>query len=835
MRLKLTLFMLALLISLFMCSSTTALEHRLPQHIQLQHQSIHLHVDPDKATFSGTTTLNIMLTKPTHVVAYHGKGLTIDHVSLIHQGKETPLSISAPDHYEIIKHDLPTEISGIAKLKIAYRAQISEHVEGLYRVQNDQGQIYLLSQFQSMEARRVFPTFDEPDKKATFAFKITTPKSYTVLHNTLPSAIELKGKLKTTQFAKTPKMNTDILALALGQFAEYDVAKSRLNTKVFSPKKSQVKVPAYFKEVVDGSLTFIEDYLNSPFPFERLDFVVGNFGSVAAMENLGLVALNENQVPTPDATPRAHCQFKKLIAHEIAHSWFGNDITMAWYDDYWLNESFTEFIAAKVVQTLYPETASCTYVPQAKAFNDDNQHATPLIFDVKTREDTVAYGQLYYTKGRAILDMLEQAYGTETLQQRLQLYVKKFTGKNVSTRQFLALLPDTKLQNMIASFTQNTGYPLITMTKKDGHYMLAQNDILNRNDMLWTIPVSLKLWDGKQVSTQKLILEDAELKITLPANVHSIFLNTGGAGYFRYVDNTGLNEFPFDKLSPPEQASYRDNQQSLAISGHIEYLAYIDSVVRELNQIALDSEQANTLINELHYVFIDHIQLGHQQPFARYLSTQITHQPDWAALLKKPYGGDVLQFFGLYLKAPDAIKAAIEYYNRPNSHQHPHFDKMIAVLASSTTNTQYKQFVTQFKQMPSQVKDSMLPALGYVDNAEKVKLYYDLLIDDATKGMVIDVNFQYPAFNPALRVIAADLIAKRKEAIFARIAPAALQWFPYSFITSCSKAQQQAVSKLFKNWLHIEGLEEKLNVVLHNIEQCTARSKKISQSLTSVH
>ncbi|MCF6442888.1 hypothetical protein L1077_26035 [Pseudoalteromonas luteoviolacea] len=835
MRLKMYIFTLTLIINSSLAIATAHVDYRLPTHVQLKHQSVNLQIDPSNRTFSGSTELNLILEIPTKSLAYHSKGLDITQVSLIYQGKKWPLNITKPNQYEIVTHALPIEIKGDATLKIKYRAAISDHVEGLYRVQNDKGQVYLLSQFQSMEARRVFPTLDEPDKKATFSFNVTAPKSYTVLHNTQASSVTYEGDTKVTQFNKTPKMNTDILALAVGQFAQQKLTKSNLNAMVYSPVSHKAMLPPYFDKVVVDSVSFIEDYLQSPFPFQRLDFVIGNFGGIAAMENLGLVALNENQVPTSDATLRAHCQFKKLIAHEIAHSWFGNDITMAWYDDYWLNESFTEFIAAKVVKSLYPDTASCTHVPQARAFNDDNQHAIPLIFDVKTREDTVAYGQLYYTKGRAILEMLEQAYGAEALQQRLQLYVKKFAGKNVSTDQFLALLPETKLQNMITSFTQNTGYPLVTISKRGDHYVLAQNDLLDRNDMLWTVPVSLKLWDGKQVSTQKLILEGAELKITLPANVQSIFLDTNGAGYFRYIDGTGLKEFPFDKLSPSEQASYRDNQQSMAISGHIEYMAYIDSVVRELNQLPLDSEQANTLINELHYVFIDHIQLGHQQPFARYLSAQITHQPDWETLLKKPYGGDVLQFFGLYLKAPDAIKTAKEYYYRPNSQQHPHLDKMIAVLASSTTNAQYQQLVTQFKQMPSQVKDSMLPALGYVNNAEKVKLYYDLLLSDATKGMVIDVNFQYPAFNPALRVIAADLIAKRKDKIIARITPASLQWFPYSFITSCSKAQQQAVSKLFNTWLHIEGLEEKLNVVMHNIEQCTKRSKKISQSIASIH
>ncbi|MCG7548080.1 M1 family aminopeptidase [Pseudoalteromonas sp. Of7M-16] len=810
-----------------------AAEHRLPSYLSLQQQTVHLELDPNKVTLIGSTTLEFKLEKPSQVLAYHSKNLNIKEVQLIYQGKHWPLPVTSPNRYEIIEHALPLIVENSAQLHIVYSAQYSQHVEGLFQVKGNQGNNYLISQFQSMEARRVFPTLDEPDKKTQFTFHITAPKTYSVLHNTNVKSVKFRDNLKVSEFSTTPRMNTDILTLAVGKFETHTFSDTRFNTKVYSPADNQISLPDYFSSTIEGSLSFIELYLAKPFPFKRLDFVIGNFGSVAAMENLGLISLNENQIPQPNASIHEHCQFKKLLAHEVAHSWFGNDITMAWYDDYWLNESFTEFIAAKVTESLYPDDAACTYIPQARAFYDDNSHALPLIFDVKNREDTLAYGQLHYTKGRAILEMLEQATGESAFQKHIQQYVHSFAGGNVSTTQFSELFKVRHLQRFIASFTQSTGFPLISVSKNKQHLVFEQQDLLNRQSQFWTVPLTIKLWDGSSMTERKLTLEGSQGTLPISPQTKAIFIDAGGVGYFRYVDNTGLDAFPFSKLSASELASFRDNQQALAITGYINYMDYIQGIVKELNQLDISSSDANELIGKLLDAFLEHAQLDSQENLANYLKKHIKHKLDWSDILAQPHGGDTLRLFGLYLKSPKAIAAALHHYRKPHSQSHAYFSDMVSVLANSATKSEYQQLIKQFKQVASPVKDDMLSALGYVSREENVALYYNLLLSDATQGMVIDYRFQYPIFNPALRLASAKQIKKRESEIFKRVAQSALQWFPYNFLLACSSTQKHAVEQLFLDWQHIEGIKGKLDIVKDNIDQCTQRSQKISKSISA--
>ncbi|KZN54377.1 hypothetical protein N474_01300 [Pseudoalteromonas luteoviolacea CPMOR-2] len=817
---------------LFSISSPANDAFRLPEHTQLVEQIIHLNIDPQSNSFTGHATLKLNVQSPTRYISYHSKNLEISEVSLQYQDKRHQLSIEQANQYEIVSHTVPFELSGDASLSIHFNGYLSKHMEGLYQANHEGEPTYLLTQFQSMEARSVFPTFDEPNKKSIYKFSVSTPIGYDVLHNTPVKTITKQKSVTLTQFRATPMTNTDILSFAIGKFETRHLYPSRYQSKVYSPQGLDVVLPEYFDRLVDASILSIEQYLDTPFPFNKLDFVIGNYGSVAAMENLGLVSLNVNQVPSKDATDMAHCQFKKLIAHEVAHSWFGNDITMAWYDDYWLNESFTEFMAAKVVQSLYPNQDMCIYTPQSSAFKDDTSNAMPLIFDVKSRKDTLAYGQLHYTKGRAVLEMLEQAMGDHKFQALMRRYVSLFSGKNVSTQQFVDLLKDPKLQNVVTDFTQTAGYPLLTLKQNKDQLVISQRDMSNRANQLWSIPVSLKLWDGKRTSVHKMVLSQQSQTIALAGQVKAIFMDAGGAGYFRYINQSKYNDIDFKHLSQEEQASFRDNEQALAIAGYINYMQYIQNMVTELNQLPLSATRSNHIVSALNDAYLEHIQHNDVYAFNAYLKQSIHLQLDWKSLLNKPYAGELLKLFGVYLGDSKAINAAqIAYQSK--SH-HAHLESIVMTLARHTDIEHYKVLVNDFKKTPKPQRETVLSALGYVDSASKADLYYDLLLSDDTQGMVIDYRFQFPIFNPVLREAAAQLISDKKGAIFKRVSQESLQWFPYNFLLACSTKQKQAMHQLFKGWQDIPGLSKKLTVVSDGIDQCILDSKHIGNSLQTL-
>ncbi|KZW98233.1 hypothetical protein JL49_24605 [Pseudoalteromonas luteoviolacea] len=826
---------LLLVFAIFPCFANDAF--RLPQHIQLSKQAVHLNIDPKKQIFSGVTTLNLSFTNPTHVISYHSKALDIKDVYLQYQGKRYPLTVQEPNQYEIISHQVPVKLKDSATLHIQFSGKVSLHHEGLFSAQSGQEPAYLLTQFQSMEARGVFPTLDEPNKKSIFKFSISTPIEYDVLHNTHMHSITVQQATKLTQFKATPRINTDILALAIGQFNIKPLGTSRFKSKVYVPKSIPVTLPTYFNQIVNDSVSHIEEYLDSPFPFKKLDFIVGNYGSVAAMENLGLVSINYNQIPDPGATDMAHCQFQKLIAHEVAHSWFGNDITMAWYDDYWLNESFTEFIAAKVIQNLYPNHDLCTYTPQSRAFKDDNSKAMTLVFEIKSRKDTLAYGQLHYTKGRALLEMLEQATGEKTFQSLMRRYVDLYHGQNVSTKQFIKLFEDPNLQNVISSFTRQTGYPLVTLTRNNNQFFIEQKDLFNRSEQLWTIPVSLKLWDGSKISTHKLILSKHKQKVALNKDVKAVFLDAGGVGYFRFLNQSTYENIPAHKLSHLENSSFNDNLQALAITGHVDFMKYTQALVAELNLLQLDTPRADEIVSTLIDAYLEHVQINSVSHYTAYLQKHFKLNIQWQRALEMPYGNNLMKLYGVYMQDPNAVNTAKRIYQSGQHIGHPHLNAIVMTLAKNSTNEEYKSLIRDFSAIPTTEKEAFLSGLGYVDSASKTALYYDLLLSDETQGMVIDYRFQFPIFNPALRISSVQLINARKDKIFNKVSSESLQWFPYNFLLACSDEQKEAIHQLFESWQSISGLKSKLSIVSDGIEQCTLNSERIGNSIlaTSPH
>ncbi|MCF2860026.1 hypothetical protein L1286_21315 [Pseudoalteromonas sp. SMS1] len=804
---------------------------RLPQHTQLSKQAVHLNINPSEEIFSGVTTLSLIFNKPTDVISYHNKALIIKDVYLQYQGNRYPLPLQQPNQYEIVTHQIPFELIDSATLHIQFSGKLSSHHEGLFRAHSKQEQTYLLTQFQSMEARSVFPTFDEPDKKSIFKFSVLTPLEYEVLHNTHVHSITEQKSTKLTQFKATPRVNTDILSLAIGQFNIKPLGTSRFKSKVYVPKGLPITLPTYFNQIVNASISHIEKYLDSPFPFKKLDFIIGNYGSVAAMENLGLVSINYNQIPDLDATDFAHCQFKKLIAHEVAHSWFGNDITMAWYDDYWLNESFTEFIAAKVIQDLYPKHDLCTYTPQSRAFKDDNSNAMPLVFDIKSRKDTLAYGQLHYTKGRALLEMLEQATGEKTFQSLMRRYVDLYQGQNVSTDQFIKLFKDPNLQRVVSSFTRQNGYPLVSLRRDNKQVFIEQTDVFNRSKQLWTIPISLKLWDGSKTSTHKLILSQHKQKVALNNDVKAVFLDAGGVGYFRFVNQSTYEDIPVHQLSRQEKASFNDNLQALAITGHVDFMKYTNALVTELNLLQLGPPRADEIISTLIDAYLEHVQINSVSPYTAYLQKHIKLNIQWPQALKMPYGNNLMKLYGVYLQDPNAVNAARHIFQSGQHVEHPHLDAIVMTLAKNSTIEEYKSLIQSFNTIPTTEKEAFLSGLGYVDSASKTALYYDLLLSDKTQGMVIDYRFQFPVFNPALRISSAQLINARRDKIFNKVSSESLQWFPYNFLLACSNEQKEATHKLFESWKSISGLKSKLNIVSDNIEQCTQNNERIGNSI----
>jgi hypothetical protein len=810
-----------------------ALEYRLPEGVTLNQQKVNLFLDPHEATFLGETSLDISIDSATDVISYHSRDLTIQSVELLKEDKKVRLPIVAPNEYEIVSHQLEEPISGQVTLKISYSGKINDNVQGLFSQDKNTGSPYIFSQFQEMEARSVFPAFDDPSQKAVFEFTVNIPAELDALHNTQPVSIAVSGSQKIIKFAKTTRLYSDVLALAVGKFKKVTLTNTAYNSSFYSPEGQNVTLPDDIDALINNSVSYMADYLQLPFPYDKLDFFVAPISTLAAMENVGLIALHSNQLPDASSSKNDVCHFRKLIAHEIVHMWFGNHITMQWYNDYWMNESFAEFFAAKIVQQHYPDTDRCIYTPQFRAFADDNARSRPLRSLVRLRSDNEGVGELAYTKGRAILEMLEQAVGAAEFKKHMREYVKHVAGGNTSSEIFSNYFSSYSFAPaLLQSYTEQSGYPLISITKQDNRLYLQQQSFQQEKDKLWTIPLTIKEWDGNIVKQTQVVLQGKRLQLNSMNPDNSFFIDTSGAGYHLSFDKTGNAVFPVNLLSQPEKMSYMNNQEALATASYLDFMEYTDGLVQILNTLPQHSAEATKALSVLQNAFIELLPQDLIDNYAEYLVARLPKAPQWDMLLSQPNGGQWLEFYGVYLQQDEAIKAAKKAYSTTKLTQLRHRLAVLRVVVSIATMQQYRALLDMFATADSSVKDDLLDALGYVSTSEQVSAFYQFLLSDVTNEFVIDYRFQFPAFQPRHREFAAEFFHSNKARINSRIPDDKLQWFPYNFLTACSLREAELVNRTFTAWTTVPNLKEKLETVIEKIQVC---SKNSANSLASIN
>ncbi|MCO7190149.1 MULTISPECIES: M1 family aminopeptidase [unclassified Pseudoalteromonas] len=575
---------LVLLMVLF-AHSVLAADYRIAKALSVPQQQITLTITPGEHTFSGETKLTYKISQPVDYIAYHSLGLTLEQVELTYQDKQVLLPVIAADEFDIVRHDLPFKLEESAELTIRFTGLVGEQdsVQGLYEVGGDDGPPTLFTQFQEMEARRVFPAVDDPGIKTEFTLTVDIPAGLQALHNTRPIETQQQGSRQLIRFAPTSKINTDVLALAVGEFNATELGGAGVPATAYMPKNVRQSVPAELGTLIHQSINYLSEHLDAPFPYDRLDFFIAPIGTLAGMENVSLIALNTNQLPGTDASPEALCRFRKLIAHEVAHTWFGHNVTMQWYDDYWLNESFSEFFAAKVVTHYYPDNDTCTYTPQISAFDGDNDSAPALKRIIMDRADNEGIGGLYYTKGRALLHMLEAHVGDAMLKQVMRQYIDAHQGGHATTADFTGLFPNAlRVDEIVNSFLTQPGYPLITLSKQNDKLVLSQQSFHDDADRRWTIPLQLKIWDGHKVRIQRLILSEASQLLPQVGAQDAVLIDPEGVGYFRYIDRSANPRFPIEQRTMADRLADMDNQEALTKMGQLGYTRYIQGLTELL-------------------------------------------------------------------------------------------------------------------------------------------------------------------------------------------------------------------------------------------------------------
>jgi cytosol alanyl aminopeptidase len=566
---------------------------RLPADVRPTHYALRLRIVPERERFDGHARIRAHLTVPRSVVWMHGRGLDVAEVWVHAVGRE-PLAATwdpVPDSDGLVALRLAHALDpGDVVIEVRYSAPFDEQLKGLYRVRTA-GDAYAFTQFEATWARGAFPGFDEPSAKAPFDVELEVRREHVALANTPEVSREpLPDGLERVRFATTPPLPTYLVAWAVGPL---DVVEAPA-MKATGPERPPVplrgvairgKGPQLARALSEtpAILASLEGYLGMPYPYRKLDIVAVPDFAAGAMENVGLVTFRDTLLlmdgEPPEWQKRA---FAHVMAHELAHQWFGNLVTMPWWDDLWLNEAFATWLGHRTVQDVYPD-----YQASLALLNDvvDAMRSDSLRSARRIREPIAsshdirsAFDAITYDKGAAVLGMFERWLGEQTFQRGLARYLRLHAGSTATTDDLLRALGAEAEQDMAGpfrSFLDQAGVPQVEVvpscTPEGTRLSLRQTRYLPvgsgaEGRAAWKVPMCTRMGMGPgRVDEHCFLLEEPEQEVLLEGDrcADWIHPNGDGAGYYRFTlpaeQWKALRERGWSVLSARDKLSLADS------------------------------------------------------------------------------------------------------------------------------------------------------------------------------------------------------------------------------------------------------------------------------------
>jgi len=405
-------------------------EIRLDTKVIPKFESIELKLDPGQSRYSGSVRIELEVKEETDSFRLHSEGLVLERMEIIRDGKSVPFEYASPASslIEIQTHE--TLSVGSMSLTVDFSNDFDTTANSLYRMENE-GLWYVFSQFESDEARGAFPCWDEPIFKIPYRTTLIVPEGHLALTNTPAKNVRISNGWKTVVFEETKPLPSHLLAIIAGPLETVPIPGMSIPGRVVTIK-GRTNLAGEAVRSTPPILAALEKYFGQPYPFEKLDLIAVPEFWYGAMENPGAVTYSERILLLDPLAVNVHQRRSLAIvtAHELAHMWFGDLVTMNWWDDLWLNESFASWIGDKVTHEVFPEfRLDINRVQKAqRAMITDARPSTRAIREPVGTSDNLLQSAdiLTYNKGQAVLNMFEQWLGAETFRKG----VIEYLGKN---------------------------------------------------------------------------------------------------------------------------------------------------------------------------------------------------------------------------------------------------------------------------------------------------------------------------------------------------------------------------------------------------------------------
>ncbi|HEY4092829.1 MAG TPA: M1 family metallopeptidase [Luteibacter sp.] len=563
----------------------------LPDWAQPESYKLAFKVDPKQENYSGSTTIKLKLTQPSDFVWIHGKELKVSKVVVTdaagkkHNGKYTV----AAEKEGVARLDLGAKLDGEITVAIDFTAPLNKQLQGLYKVSHE-GVPYAMTQMEPVSARYAFPGFDEPRFKTTYDLSLTIPADDQGVANTAQVKEEKAGAgWKTLTFSTTKPLPTYLVAFAVGPWDVVkgpDISPTQYRTTATPLRGIAAKGEGHRMQHVLGETNSIihtlEDYYGFGYPFDKLDLLAAPDFSAGAMENAGLVTFRDwLLLIDPDSAANYVRGSFNVNAHELAHQWTGDTVTMAWWNDLWLNEAFATWMQQKVTQKVHPEyRADLDRVrgAQGAMTNDSLVSARKIRQEITGNGDIeTAFDGITYQKGAAVLGMFEGFVTEPVFQKGMRAYIQKHKFANATADDLVDSIAEAagqgeQFKKAFNSFLDQSGVPYVTTevkteggktvlhVKQSRYLPLGSTGDANR---VWGVPMCVRyaVASGDKVKCE--IFDAAEGSIVLDGAAKNTWVmpNADGRGYYRFAESkadlANLAKV-VGKLTDAEQLAYAD-------------------------------------------------------------------------------------------------------------------------------------------------------------------------------------------------------------------------------------------------------------------------------------
>lgn len=563
----------------------------LPHDVQPLAYRLELTVLPEQAEFTGITEMDLELKKPTRLIWLHGNGLKVGQVELTtRDGAQHAGRYEQVDDTGVARLDFDATIpAGRASLRFVYSGPFSKGSEGLYHT-TVAGKSYAFTQFESIDARRMFPGFDEPAFKTPFDVAVTTTATNSVIGNAPVRSEEAAGAdLKRVVFQQTRPLPTYLLALAVGPLDvvagppippnQWRSAALPLRAAATSGRGPEL---AFALDNTAAVVTYLEDYFGSAFPYPKLDLIGSPEFGTGAMENAGAIVYGEAALLLGEnAALDQRRRFMAVHAHELSHQWFGDLVTPRWWDDAWLNESFANWMGYKAAHAARP-TYHLDISPLLQTYgvmDADSRIAARQIRQPVLRNSEIvnAFDGITYLKGGAVLAMFESYLGEEHFRAGVRTHMRRFAYAVADAEDFMTSLARGSGRPEVApafrSFIYQAGLPLVGARLDCGKgkpaLQLEQSRYLpvgSRGDpkRTWQVPLCVRYGDGVTLHKQCVLLKHQTARLALETKTCPAFVmpNADGGGYYRFaLDEPGWRDLlaNFGRLDEREALSAADS------------------------------------------------------------------------------------------------------------------------------------------------------------------------------------------------------------------------------------------------------------------------------------